>query len=125
MRRAAALASAVFVLASASAGAGTPRPPLALTAAPARVALTRSDEVTIRVANPGSNPVVVDVARAGFALDLRGRPRIVDRREALRAAAAWLTVRPTRLLVPAGATRGVAIASRLPGRGPGPVSACG
>lgn len=115
MTRAAGLVLAVLalVLAPAPAGAGTTRPPLGLTAMPARVALAGPGEAVVRVGNPGLAPVVVDVGRAGFALDLRGRPRIVPRRGP-RAATSWLPVRPTRFVLAAGASRSVTVSSRMP-----------
>jgi hypothetical protein len=115
MSRSLVLALAALVLVPASAGAGTPRPPLGLTATPARVALAGSVQTAVRVMNPGSTPVVVDVARAGFSLDLRGRPRVV-RRTGARAAASWLRVRPRRFVLHPGASRSVTVASRLPRR---------
>jgi len=115
MRRAAALALAAVVLAPASAGASTTRPMLALTATPARVALAGSGIATVRVMNPGRGPVSVDVARAGFSLDHRGRPTI-GRRGGLRAATAWLAVRPRRFVLRPGATRLLTVRSRIPRR---------
>ena len=96
---------AVLALAPASAGASAPSRPLALTAAPARLVLLGSGADTVRIRNPGTKRIAVDVSRAGFALDLRGRPRIVGRRSP-RSAARWLTVRPAHLkLAPHGAAR--------------------
>jgi hypothetical protein len=115
MSRAAALALAVLVLAPASAGAGATRPQLALTATPAHLALAGSAAATIRVTNTGRSRVIVDIARAGFSLDVRGRPKVVGPRGARRAAD-WLTVRPRHVLLPAGATRPLIVASRLPPR---------
>jgi hypothetical protein len=117
MRRAAVLAltALLLVLVPAPAGAGTTRPPLGLTVTPARVALAGSGTASIRITNPGLRAVVVDVARAGFSLDLRGRPYVVDR-AARRAATTWLTVRPARFVLPAGAARWVTVSSRLPRR---------
>jgi len=116
MRRAAVLASATtLVLVPASAGAGTNRPSVGLTATPARVALAGADEETVRVTNPGLTPVVVDVGRAGFSLTLRGQPQIVPR-GGVRAAAAWLTARPARFVLQAGASTSLTITSRLPRR---------
>jgi hypothetical protein len=115
MSRAAGLALAAVVLVPASAGAGTARPPLALTATPAHVVLAGSGLATIRVTNPGLSPVVVDVARAGFSLDVRGRPEVVAR-GGVRAAASWLTVRPGRLVLPAGGSQSLTVSSRLPVR---------
>ena len=113
MRRLAALSTAALVLVPASAGAGTTRPPLGLTATPAHVVLMGSSRATVRVSNPGLNPVVVDIGRSGFSLDLRGRPKIVARGDR-RAAAAWLTVSPARFVVGGGASRFLTVASRLP-----------
>ena len=115
MRRAAGLALVAAVLVPASAGAGTARPPLALTATPAHLSLAGSGMSIVRVTNPGVSPVVVDVGRAGFSLDLRGRPRIVRRAHA-RAATGWLTVSPRHFVLGAGATRSLTVSSRLPPR---------
>ena len=117
MRRAVGLGltALVLVLVPAHAGAGTTRPPLGLTATPARVALVGSSRVALRVANAGRAPVVVEVARAGFSLDLRGRPRVVPR-GGLRAAASWLSVVPSRFELPPGASRSLTVSSRLPRR---------
>jgi hypothetical protein len=115
MRRTAALGLAALVLAPASAGASTTRPVLALTATPARVALAGSGIATVRVVNPGRGPVSVDVARAGFSLDRRGRPKI-GRRGGLRAATAWLAVRPGRFVLRPGASRVLTVRSRVPRR---------
>ena len=111
MRRAAGLALAAAMLVPASAGAGTARPPVALTVTPARVAFTGSDQAAVRVTNAGLSPLVVDVARAGFALDLRGRPKVVARGK--RVSASWLTVRPGRFVLGPGAGRSLTVASRL------------
>jgi hypothetical protein len=115
MRRATALALAALVpvLVPASAGAGTTRPPLGLTVTPARVALTGAGQASMRVTNPGFGAVVVDVARAGFSLDLRGRPHVVGRGGS-RAATSWLTVRPRRFVLSTGAARWITVQSRLP-----------
>lgn len=114
MTRTAWLALAMLVLVPASAGAGTTRPPLALTATPARLALVGSGSATVRVTNPGTSPIRVEADRAGFALDLRGRPGIGPLR-GRRAAARWVTVRPARFVVPPGGSRLLAVSARLPG----------
>lgn len=113
MRRAASLTLATIVLVPASAGASTNRPPVGLTATPSRVSLAGTSTADVRVTNPGSLPVVVDVEQAGFSLDLRGQPKIVPRSRA-RAAAGWLTVRPTRFVLGASETRSLAVSARLP-----------
>lgn len=117
MSRATSLAvvTLMLVLVPAPAGAGTTRPPLGLTATPARVALAGTGKASVRITNPGRGAVVVDVGRAGFSLDLRGRPRVVAR-AGPRAATAWLTVQPGRFVLPAGATKWLTVSSRMPRR---------
>jgi hypothetical protein len=108
MIAAAALAAAAL-LAPASAGAGgPPRPPASLAVSPPHVALVGRASSTVRVSNPGAQPVVVEVQRAGFGLDLRGRPRIVG-----RAASGWLRFRPQRLVLGPGATAPLTVTSAL------------
>ena len=96
------LAAALLALAPASAGASAGRPALALTASPSHVTLAGAASATIRVANPGSSPLLVEAAPAGFALSLRGRPRVLLAGASARRAAAWLTVRPSRVVLAAG-----------------------
>jgi hypothetical protein len=109
------IGAVVFALASAFAGASAPAAPVALTAAPAHVILAGSTRTAVRVTNSGTKRVVVDVHRAGFALDLRGRPRIVGSGRA-RSAARWLTLRPRRFAVGPHASVSVVVASKLPRR---------
>lgn len=97
----------------AAAGAGAARPPVALTAAPARLDLTGSTRASVRIANSGTTRVLVDVSRAGFALDLRGRPRVV-RAGGPRSAAAWLALRPTHFVLAPHAGASLAVTSKLP-----------
>lgn len=116
MRRAASLALAAALLAPASAGASAgARPALGLTATPARVALDGTSAASVRISNPGGSPVMVDIGRAGFSLDLRGRPRVVPA-GAARAAASWLTVRPGRFVLAAGAARSISVTAQVPRR---------
>jgi hypothetical protein len=117
MSRATSLAvvALTLVLVPAPAGAGTTRPPLGLTVTPARVALAGTGKASVRITNPGRGAVLVDVGRAGFSLDLRGRPRVVAR-AAPRAATAWLTVQPKHFVLPAGASKWLTVSSRLPRR---------
>jgi len=115
MRRAAGLLLAALMLVPASAGAGAARPPLALTATPAKVSIAGSGRAIIRVANPGTSPLVVEAARAGFSLDLRGRPKIVAHR-GRRTAASWLTMQPGRFVLAPGSSRALTVVSRLPAR---------
>jgi hypothetical protein len=105
-----ALASCLLVLASAS--ASTARPPIALSASPARVTLLGSGPAAIQVRNTGTTPAVVEVTRAGFRLDLRGRPRIAPPSPGAR----WLTLRPRRLALTPGASASLTVTARLPRR---------
>jgi hypothetical protein len=76
----------------------TSRPP-SLAASPARVTLSGAESRTIRVTNSGGGVASVDVAPAGFALDLRGRPKILRRTD---AAALRLEVQPRRFALQPG-----------------------
>ncbi len=105
------LLGAVLVV-PASAGATGTRPSIALTASPAHVALRGSGSATVRVANSGKRPTVVDVRPAGFALDLRGRPRIVP--VGKRSARSWITVRPSRLALGPGTSRALSVTAEIP-----------
>lgn len=101
-----------LALASVPAGASATRRPVALTASPARVVLTGAMRTAVRVTNAGTKRVVVDVSRAGFALTLRGRPRIVGR--GARSAAFWLKLRPKRLMLPARTTASLLVSAMVP-----------
>jgi hypothetical protein len=106
VRLAAALIAASLL--AASAGAGAARPRVALIASPAHVSLAGSAKASLAVTNSGADPVAVDVARAGFALDLRGRPRVKARR------ATWLAVSPRQLTLAPGAKAMLTVVSRVP-----------
>jgi hypothetical protein len=108
-----ALAGLVLALASAPAGAGAMRKPVALSAAPARVALTGSTRTAVRVTNSGTRRVVVDASRAGFGLSLRGRPRIV-RAHGGRSAASWLNVQPKHFALPARTSASLFVSAKVP-----------
>jgi hypothetical protein len=107
-------AASVLAPAPAAAGAGAQRP-VALTAAPAHVTLAGNAGATVRVTNSGTKRVVVDISRAGFALDLRGRPRIV-RNGGGRSAARWLALRPAHFAIGPHASASLVVASKLPRR---------
>src|SRR5262245_8538915 len=96
-------------------GTGAARPPVALVAAPAHLALEGSARAAVRVTNSGTKAVVVDVTRAGFALSQRGRPLIV-RSTSARSAAPWLTFRPGRFTLAPDASVPLLVASKLPRR---------
>lgn len=102
-----------LVPASAGTSATAPARPLALTAAPARLAFRGDGEATVRIRNAGTKRVVVEAALAGFALDLRGRPHVVVRVRA-RSAAPWLTLRPTRFMLAPHSVAHLRVAARLP-----------
>lgn len=102
-----------LALVPASAGASAGRPPVALVATPSHVLLAGSGRTTVRVVNSGSQRVAVDASRAGFALDLRGRPRIVWGRNA-RSAASWLTLQPAHFTVGPRSTTSVVVTARVP-----------
>ena len=106
----------LLLLAPATAGASGARAPVSLAASPARVTIAGSGRATIQVTNSGSRRVEVDVRRAAFALDLRGRPRIVPRHRIGGAAGSWLTVRPRRLALPPGTKASLTISSTIPRR---------
>ncbi len=109
----AAVIASASVLASVPAGAGADRPPLALSASPTRVVLAAGSWSPVRVTNAGRAPVAVEVATSGFALDLRGQPRIATGgRRAV--AAAWLAVSPRRLFLPAGGAASVTVSAVAP-----------
>lgn len=92
---------------------------LALSASPARVQLRGSGSAQVQVTNHGIGTAVVDVTRAGFALDLSGRPRIVT-----AARPAWLSFRPRRVAIPPGSTASLTVTARVPRGGrPGDHSA--
>jgi hypothetical protein len=108
------LAVAAALLAPAPAGASPARTPVSLVASPARVTIAGSGRATVTVTNSGSRRVEIEVRRAGFALDLRGRPRIVRRARGGGAATPWLIVRPRRLAIRPGAHAALSIGSRVP-----------
>jgi hypothetical protein len=112
----AAVAAAVSLLAPAAPGASAARPPVALSASPTRLTLLGATRQAIRVVNAGTGPVVVDVAPAGFGIGMRGQPRIVARGADARSAAAWLVIRPKRVVLPAGGSASVSVASSPPPR---------
>jgi hypothetical protein len=111
----------VSVPASASAGADTKTPAAnpgaSLSVSPSRVRLVPGAHGTLHVTNSGTRTVVVVAGPAGYALDLRGRPQIVGRGRP-NSVAAWLTVRPSRLVLAPGATAPVVVTAAAPRRVP-------
>ena len=84
-------------------------PPVALTATPAHVALAGAAVQAITVANPGRTVAIVEVRLAGFALDVRGRPRVVAQRD----RSVVLSIAPTRFALAPGASGTVLVASTV------------
>jgi hypothetical protein len=84
--------------------------------------LLGSSRQRVEVTNTGTQRVVVDVARTGFGVDLRGRPRIIGRglgrldSWASRNAATWLAVRPRRLLLAPGDRASLVVSASVPRR---------
>jgi hypothetical protein len=104
-------ASLVVVLAALlTAGNAAPSPSLGLAAWPARATVAAGRPQVVHVRNGGVHSVVLDVAAAGFGLDLRGTPRVVRR----NAAASWLVIRPRTLRLAPGATRTLTVWPRVP-----------
>jgi hypothetical protein len=108
------VALGLVVPASAGATGSAParHPSVALTASPAHVTLHGSAKTAVLISNTGRARLVVDVQRAGFALDLRGRPRIVARRG--RTAGSWLAVRPKSLSLQPGTSATLTVSAKLP-----------
>jgi len=113
IRRAAGAAAAACLLVPALAGASSARPPVSLTASPAQLTLIGNSRAAVDVTNSGSDRVVVDVALAGFALDVRGRPRIVARAGGT-GTSAWLSVRPRHLTLGPGGVAPVTVTAKPP-----------
>lgn len=91
--------TAALTLAVAALSAASVAPPrLALSVSPAHLTLAAGGRATVHVGGIPSGRLVLRASVQGLALDLRGRPRIVARRD----AATWLTVRP--LAIVAGRT---------------------
>jgi hypothetical protein len=84
-------------------------PPAALTASPARIELVGAGVRTIRIANPGRVGAIVDASPAGFGLDLRGRPRIVVRRD----PAVRVSVSPGRVALGPGAAASLVVSATV------------
>ena len=72
-----------------------PPPPAALAVSPVRVELAGAGSATIRLTNTGAAPTAVDGVRAGFAIDVSGRPRAV----ALRDNGVRVLVRPASFVL--------------------------
>jgi hypothetical protein len=85
----------------------------ALSVSPVRLRLSGAATGTITITNAGDSAATVDARAAGFAVDRRGRPLVAAQRG---PAAAWLRLRPARLVLPPRTTVAVAISSAVPAR---------
>ena len=72
-----------------------PPPPAALAVSPVRVELAGAGSATIRLSSSRGAPTVVDGARAGFAIDVNGRPRVAP----LRDRGVQVLVRPASFVL--------------------------
>jgi hypothetical protein len=101
---------AACLLAPSGSGVGAARPPVSLVASPARVALSGASRQVVTVTSTGTRAVVVDLLKAGYGLDLRGRPRILARRRS------WISVRPRRVAIAPGGRARLVVVSAPPRR---------
>ena len=107
------LAAAALLLAAGAPFAGAPAAAgVGLSASPARVTLVGTARTAIRVRNPGSRPLRVDVSRARLALSLRGRPAVGSAHGIPR----WFAVHPTRLRIAPGGVATLTVSAAPPRR---------
>jgi hypothetical protein len=83
----------------------------ALSVSPVRLRLTGAASRAITITNAGNEAAAVEAQAASFVLDRRGKPTVVPRRQ---HAAAWLRVRPPRLLLAPGTTAVVTVSAAAP-----------
>jgi hypothetical protein len=103
----------VLVLAASAGGsASAAGPPGGLSVWPARVVLAAGATASINVANRGRDAQTLTIAVAGFALDLRGAPRVV----ASSGGTRLLDVQPLRLGIAPGRVATFVVRAR-PGAG--------
>jgi hypothetical protein len=116
VRLSAALLATAALTAAAPGAAARQRPVVSLSASPARLALASGERQTIRLTNFGRSRVTVDSSLSDVAVDLRGRPALVQRSTAGRNAAGWLRVRPRRVAISPGRSAVLSIGVRVPRR---------
>jgi hypothetical protein len=107
--------SAALVLAAVAvlAAPGPTPPRTVLSVSPAHVALDAGGQALVRIETGAGRPLRLRATVAGLALDLRGKPRIAE----MRDAAAWLSVTPETVDVTrAGATLVIASSRRSSAR---------
>ena len=111
---AAALVAAAAALSSSGAQARTPRPLISVSATPAHLTLLGRTSHRLVVHNNGSHRVSVVATRASFAFDLYGNAQISPGALLRRSARAWLSVRPSQLVLRPHEERVLRIAARQP-----------
>jgi len=84
-------------------------PPAALSVSPVRVELVGARSATIHLANNARAPTVVDGARAGFAIDVSGRPRVAT----FHDRGVQVLVRPARIVLAPGGAATATIVVRI------------
>ncbi|HEY3544302.1 MAG TPA: hypothetical protein VGK79_17330 [Gaiellaceae bacterium] len=77
-------------------------PPAALTVSPTRIVVAAGERRTLEIANNGTAAVAVVVSTAGYAVGLRGTPRVAG-------ASGLLAVRPRRVTIPPGGSAAVLV----------------
>jgi hypothetical protein len=83
----------------------------ALSVSPVRLRLTGAASRAITITNAGNEAATVEARPASFVLDRRGKPTVARRRH---HAAAWLRLRPPRLLLAPGGTAVVTVSAAAP-----------
>jgi hypothetical protein len=87
----------------------------ALSVTPVRLRLTGAASRAITITNAGNETAAVEAQPASFVLDRRGKPTVVSGRQ---HAAAWLRLRPPRLLLAPGTTAVVTVSAAAPAGAP-------
>jgi hypothetical protein len=89
-----------------------PPPPVSLAVSPVRVELAGPGTATIQLTNAGRTASIVDGVRAGFVIDVRGRPRVTTPRD----RGVRVLVRPQRLVLAPGGAAAATIVVRVGAR---------
>jgi hypothetical protein len=109
------IAAVTLAAVALSAASGSAPARLALSVSPAHLSLAAGGRATIHVRVVPGGRLLLRTGIAGLALDARGRPQIVDRRD----AAAWLTVQPRTISAGRGSATFVVTSRRPAGARPG------
>jgi hypothetical protein len=111
LSRPGALVAVLVLAASAGGSASAAGRPGGLSVWPARVLLAAGSTATINVANGGRDAETLTIGVAGFALDLRGAPRVVASSDGTHL----LGVRPSRLAIAPGQVATFVVRARQAG----------